>query len=255
IPLSSLGKATLKPELANISRYNGQRVNTVQGFLTPGVLADKALTDFKQQLANATWQLPSGYSYEFGGEAEQKNNAIGGLISTVGVIAVLMVATLVLSLGSFRLTAVIGIVAIASFGLGLFSIWLFGYPFGFNPIIGTVGLIGVAINDSIVVLAAIQQHPVAKTGNKKAIREVVLHSTRHVIATTLTTAIGFVPLLLGGGEFWPPLAIVIAGGVIGATLLALYLIPAAYLIVVRQQRTKSLIQYDRQNTLVLDGEG
>ena len=231
IPLSSLGKVTLKPELANITRFNGQRVNTIQGFLTPGVLPDKALTDFQQQLETANWQLPSGYSYKFGGEAEQKNNALGGLFSTVGVIVVLMITTLVLSLGSFRLAAVIGVVAIASFGLGLFAIWLFGYPFGFNPIIGTVGLIGVAINDSIVVLAAIQQHPLAKTGNKKAIRAVVLRSTRHVLATTLTTAIGFVPLLLGGGEFWPPLAIAIAGGVIGATLLALYLIPAAYVII------------------------
>ena len=63
-----------------------------------------------------------------------------------------------------------------------------------------------------------------------------MRSTRHVLATTLTTAIGFVPLLLGGGEFWPPLAIAIAGGVIGATLLALYLIPAAYLLVVRTKK-------------------
>lgn len=235
VPLSSLGNITLKPELAKITRYDGQRVNTVQGFLTPGVLPDRALSNFKQQIESNNWQLPNGYSYEFGGEAEQKNDALGGLISLVGVIAVLMVATLVLSLGSFRLAAIIGVVAIASFGLGLFAIWLFGYPFGFNPIIGTVGLIGVAINDSIVVLAAIQQHPIAKTGNKRAIKEVVLRSTRHVIATTLTTAVGFVPLLLGGGEFWPPLAIAIAGGVIGATLLALYLIPAAYLIVVRSK--------------------
>ena len=242
VPLSSLGKVTLKPELANITRYNGQRVNTIQGFLTPGVLPDKALTDFKQQLEVSDWQLANGYSYEFGGEAEQKNNALGGLVSTVGVIVVLMIATLVLSLGSFRLAAVIGVVAIASFGLGLFSIWLFGYPFGFNPIIGTVGLIGVAINDSIVVLAAIQQHPVAKLGNKRAIREVVMRSTRHVLATTLTTAIGFVPLLLGGGEFWPPLAIAIAGGVIGATLLALYLIPAAYLLVINAKKQKSSTQ-------------
>ena len=236
IPLSSLGKVTLKPELADITRYNGQRVNTIQGFLTPGVLPDLALSNFKQQLEAANWQLPGGYSYEFGGEAEQKNSAVGGLISLVGVIVVLMIATLVLSLSSFRLAALIGVVAIASFGLGLFSIWLFGYPFGFNPIIGTVGLIGVAINDSIVVLAAIQQHPIAKTGNKKAIREVVLRSTRHVLATTLTTAVGFVPLLLGGGEFWPPLAIAIAGGVIGATLLALYLIPAAYLLIVGKKQ-------------------
>lgn len=201
------------------------------------------MTEFKQQLETAGWQLTNGYSYEFGGEAEQKNDAIGRLVAIVGVIAVLMVATLVLSLGSFRLAALIGVVAIASFGLGLFAIWLFGYPFGFNPIIGTVGLVGVAINDSIVVLAAIQQHPVAKTGNKRAIKEVVMRSTRHVLATTLTTAIGFVPLLLGGGEFWPPLAIAIAGGVIGATLLALYLIPAAYLLVIRSQS-----QYSTQTT-------
>ena len=232
VPLSSLGKITLKPELAEITRYNGQRVNTVQGFLIAGTSPDEALTDFKQQLTKANWQLPNGYSYEFGGEAEQKNDAFSGLVSTVGVLIVLMIATLVLSLSSFRLAAVIVMVAIASFGLGLFAIWLFGYPFGFNPIIGTVGLIGVAINDSIVVLAAIQQHPLARTGNKPAIREVVLHSTRHVIATTLTTVVGFIPLLLGGGKFWPPLVIAIAGGVMGATLLALYLIPAAYLIVI-----------------------
>ncbi|WP_019505949.1 efflux RND transporter permease subunit [Pleurocapsa sp. PCC 7319] len=231
VPLSSLSKITLKPELAKITRYNGQRVNTVQGFLTAGTLPDEALTDFKHKLTETKWQLPNGYSYEFGGEAEQKDDALGGLVSIVGVLTVLMVATLVLSLDSFRLAGVIGVVAIASCGLGLFSIWLFGYPFGFNPIIGTVGLIGVGINDSIVVLAAIQQNPVSRTGNKPAIREVVLHSTRHVIATTLTTAIGFVPLLLGGGEFWPPLAVAIAGGVMGATLLALYLIPAAYLII------------------------
>ncbi|MDJ0688557.1 MAG: efflux RND transporter permease subunit [Xenococcaceae cyanobacterium MO_188.B32] len=228
VPISSLGQVSLETEISKITHYNGQRVNTVQGFLTAGVLPDGVLSEFKQLLDRSNFQLPNGYTYEFGGEAEQKDDAIGGLVSTVGVLAVLTIATLVLSLGSFRLAAVIGIVATASFGLGLFAIWLFNYPFGFNPIIGSVGLIGVAINDSIVVLAAIQQHPVAKIGDRRAIRAVVLHSTRHVIATTLTTAIGFVPLLLGGGEFWPPLAIAIAGGVIGATLLALYLVPSAY---------------------------
>ncbi len=228
IPLSSLGKVQLHPELAQITHYNGQRVNTIQGFLEAGVLPAKILSQFQAKLADNNFELPPGYSFEFGGEAEERNNAIGGLVSTVGVIIVLTIATLVLSLGSFQLSAIIGIVAIASFGLGIFSVWLFGYPFGFNPIIGTVGLIGVAVNDSIVVLSAISHHPTAKTGNPKTIQEVVMHSTRHVLTTTLTTAIGFVPLLLSGGEFWQPLAIAIAGGVIGATLLALYFVPAAY---------------------------
>ena len=231
IPLSSLCKVQLKPELAQITHYNGQRVNTVQAFLNAGVLPAEILGKFQTQLEQSNFSLPPGYKFEFGGEEEQRNDAIGGLVSTVGVLIILMVTTLVLSLGSFQFAGVIGIVAIASFGLGLFSVWLFGYPFGFNPIIGTVGLIGVAVNDSIVVLSAISNHPIAKTGNPKAIQKVVLHSTRHVLTTTLTTAIGFVPLLLSGGEFWPPLTVAIGGGVVGATLLALYFVPAAYYLI------------------------
>ncbi|MEL6462594.1 MAG: efflux RND transporter permease subunit [Cyanobacteria bacterium J06621_15] len=231
VPLSSLGKVELKPELAQITHYNGQRVNTIQGFLSAGVLPAEILSQFQNKLEDFQSSLPPNYRFEFGGEQEQRNDAVGGLVSTVGVLIILMIATLVLSLGSFQLAGVIGIVAVASFGLGLFSIWLFGYPFGFNPIIGSVGLIGVAVNDSIVVLSAISNHPIAKTGNPKAIQKVVLHSTRHVLTTTLTTAIGFVPLLLSGGEFWPPLAVAIAGGVVGATLLALYFVPAAYYLI------------------------
>ncbi|BAY87142.1 acriflavin resistance protein [Calothrix parasitica NIES-267] len=233
VPLSSLGKIELKPELAQITHYNGQRVNTIQGFLNAGTLPAEILSKFQTKLEDFKSSLPPNYRFEFGGEEEQRNDAIGGLVSTVGVLIILMIATLVLSLGSFQLAGVIVIVAVASFGLGLFSIWLFGYPFGFNPIIGSVGLIGVAVNDSIVVLSAISNHPIAKTGNPKAIQKVVLHSTRHVLTTTLTTAIGFVPLLLSGGEFWPPLAVAIAGGVVGATLLALYFVPAAYYLISR----------------------
>ena len=73
--------------------------------------------------------------------------------------------------------------AIASFGLGLFSILLFGYPFGFNPIIGTVGLIDVAINDSIIVLAAIQHLiPAAHT---IIVRQ---KKSKHFLTTTLIIA-------------------------------------------------------------------
>ncbi|NES73762.1 MAG: efflux RND transporter permease subunit, partial [Okeania sp. SIO2D1] len=122
------------------------------------------------------------------------------------------------------------LVAICAVGLGFFSLWLFGYPFGFMSLIGTFGLVGIAINDSVVVLAAILEDPEASTGNRRATRKVVLRSTRHVIATTLTTMIGFVPLLLGGGSFWPPLAVAIAGGVGGSTLVALYLVPCSYLL-------------------------
>ena len=250
VPLSSLGKVQLQPELAQITHYNGQRVNTVQGFLQAGVLPAEILSQFQAKLADRNFDLPPGYTFAFGGESEERSDAVGGLISTVGVITVVMIAVLVLSLGSFLLAGTISVVAIASFGLGIFSVWLFGYPFGFNPIIGTVGLIGVAVNDSIVVLDALANHPVAKTGNRKAIQEVVLHSTRHVLTTTLTTAIGFVPLLLSGGEFWPPLVVAIAGGVIGATLLALYFIPAAFYLLKARSTKKRFAVNSKEINLI-----
>jgi predicted RND superfamily exporter protein len=146
----------------------------------------------------------------------------------VGVLLVLMVATLVLSFGSFRLAGLIVAVACLAVGLGLGGLWLFGYPFGFMAIVGTMGLVGVAINDAIVVLAGLRSDRQARRGDPTAMRGVVMRSTRHVVSTSLTTMAGFTPLVLDGGGFWPPLAVTIAGGVSGATLLALYFVPAGY---------------------------
>lgn len=231
IPFSTVAHMEITPQSNAIARRNGQRVNIVQAFIEVGVLPAQVLADFKKRLETINFQLPQGYSLELGGEAEERNDAVGGLLSFVGVLVILMIITLVLSLGSFTLAAIIGVVGLCSIGLGLLSLWLFNYPFGFMAIIGTIGLVGVAINDSIVVISAIKIHPQASLGNRRAVQKVVLNSTRHVVATTLTTAIGFVPLLLGGGGFWPPLAVAIAGGIFGATLMALYFIPSAYLLV------------------------
>ncbi|NES88059.1 MULTISPECIES: efflux RND transporter permease subunit [Okeania] len=239
IPLSALAEVELEPQFSVIKRRNGRRVNSIQGFLAAGVLPSEIFTKWQQKLNDADFEIPSGYWSEIAGEAEQQGNAQGNLFSTLPVILVLSASILVLSLNSFRAASIIGLVAICAVGLGFFSLWLFGYPFGFMSLIGTFGLVGIAINDSVVVMAAILEDPEASQGNRRATRKVVLRSTRHVIATTLTTMIGFVPLLLGGGSFWPPLAIAIAGGVGGSTLVALYLVPCSYLL---------LANFGRSNT-------
>ncbi|RZM82048.1 efflux RND transporter permease subunit [Leptolyngbya iicbica] len=233
LPLSALAEVTLEPDLASIARRDGQRINTVQAFLTAGALPDTVLTQFQQQLANENWQLPAGYRLEYGGEADARGDAVASLLSTVGVLAILMTATLVLSFNSFGLAALIGSVALLSVGLAALALKLFGSLFGFTAILGTLGLIGLAINDSIVVLAALREDPAARQGDRHATEQVVMHATRHVIATTVTTITGFIPLMLDPTGFWPPLAIAIAGGLGGATLLALYYIPAAHLLIAR----------------------
>ncbi|NET34554.1 MAG: efflux RND transporter permease subunit [Cyanothece sp. SIO1E1] len=235
VPLSALGTVELTPENSVITRRNGRRFNLVQGYIAAGVLPAEVVSTFQQNLNADGFELPPGYWTEIGGEAEERDSALAGMLQNIGTLTVLMVATLVLALSSFRLALIIGVVAIGSIGLGFLSLGVFNYPFGFMGIVGTFGLVGVAVNDSVVVMAALRADPAARRGDPRAVREVVIHSTRHVIATTLTTMIGFVPLVLGGGGFWPPLAIAIAGGIGGATLLALYFVPSAYLLLRRQQ--------------------
>ncbi|MBE7381917.1 MAG: efflux RND transporter permease subunit [Leptolyngbya sp. SIO1E4] len=239
VPLTALAEVRLEPEIATISRRNGQRINTVQGFLTAGSLPDTALTQFQQQLAEKDWQLPPGYRLEYGGEADARGDAVGNLLSTVGVLAILMTATLVLSFNSFGLAALIGSVALLAVGLAALALKVFGSLFGFTAILGTLGLIGLAINDSIVVLAALRENPDACQGDSQATEQVVMKATRHVIATTLTTITGFIPLMLDRTGFWPPLAIAIAGGLGGATVLALYYIPAAHILISRRGKARS----------------
>jgi multidrug efflux pump subunit AcrB len=110
----------------------------------------------------------------------------------------------------------------------MLSLWMSGFPIGFNPIIGSTGLIGVAINDTIIVLAAIRSNAKAYAGDVEEIVKEVMGTSRHILSTTLTTAGGFAPLLLSGGTFWPPLAVVIAGGIILATFLAMVFTPTIY---------------------------
>ena len=222
-PLSALGKFNLVPQLASISRRNEQRVNTVQAFISAGTLPSVVLGELQERLETEKFEsnLPPGYRYEFGGEQAESGEATGNLMSTVGLLGLIMVITLVLSLGSFRMAGIVFAVGVGSVGLALFALWAFDSVFGFMAIVGTMGLIGIAINGAIIILSAFNEDEGAKNGDVKAVREVVVKATRHVLTTTITTMVGFIPLISDGDPFWLPLAIAIAGGIGGSQLLAL----------------------------------
>ncbi len=242
-PLSAIARMELGSEVGAITRVGGQRMNEVKAFIRAGTLPSTVVDEFRQRMAASDYELPAGYTMEFGGETEERNEAVGNLLANALLVAALILLTLVVSFRSFRCSLIIAAVGCLSVGLGPGALWWFGYPFGFMAIVGTMGLVGIAINDAIVVMAGIRANPAARAGDVTAIRDVVVQRTRHVLATTLTTIAGFTPLVLGGGGFWPPLAITIAGGVGGATLLALYVVPSLYLLLmVRRPRAKNTTQ-------------
>ncbi|MEO1590877.1 MAG: efflux RND transporter permease subunit [Cyanobacteria bacterium J06632_22] len=250
------GEFSLQPELAKIARRNEERVNIVQGFITAGTLPSVIQQAFETKLAEAEFSLPPGYRYEFGGEQAEQGEAQGNLAAFIPILLLVMVIALVLSLGSFRQASIVGVVGVASIGMAMFSLKVFGSVLGFMAIVGSMGLVGIAINDTVIVLSALNDNPESKMGNRQAIVDVVIKATRHVITTTITTIAGFVPLLLDGGPFWRPLSIAIAGGISGASMMALYFVPAAYALFYRhRQKRQKLAVSPHYNPMPLTGAG
>lgn len=228
VPIGTLGDASLIPDRSPITRKDGQRNNKVQAYLTRGVLPEEALKLLQADLAQNPIDLPTGYSYSFGGDSDERAMVVNDLKAPMGMITAALIATILLTFNSWRLSAVAGIVTICSFGLSLLSLAVFHHPLGVTALIGVIGSIGVSINAAIIIITALQQNPGAMAGDVVSVREVVLDSSRHIVSTTITTFGGFLPLILEGSNFWPPFAMAIAGGVLLSTVVSFYLVPAMF---------------------------
>lgn len=239
IHLDNLASMTIKPAAGIITRRQGERVNTIEAYQRADILPSVVQTRIQERLAAADIELPPGYRIEYGGETAERNAAVGKLLSSIGLILVLLVTVVVLSFNSFRLSSIIFMVAGLSGGLGLLCVWLFGYPFGFVVIVGLMGLVGLAINAAIVIMAELKSSPQAVTGHREAVVEGVMNCTRHIGSTTLTTLGGFMPLILDGGGFWPPFAIAIAGGTVLTSVLSFLFVPAAFILYARRKPFES----------------
>jgi len=235
IPLTALAHLKLKPSRGAIPHRYGSRVNVIEGYIRAGVLPSVVLSRVQENMTKQNYQLPSGYTMEIGGESAKRNDAVGQLLASVGIIITLLITVVVLSFNSFRLGGVIFFSALQSVGLGLLTVYLFDYPFGFTVIIGLLGLMGLAINAAIVIIAELKADPLAVKGDNKAIIAGVQSCTRHITSTTITTVGGFLPLILAGGGFWPPFAIAIAGGTVLTTLLSFLFVPAAFSLFSKQK--------------------
>ncbi len=238
VPLSALGEVTLDPRTASIIRLNGDRVNEIYGFVEPYALPTPIVEDFSRRMNEAGFELPPGYDQIQAGQASDQADAMGNLAGLAIPLMLVMMGAVAMVFNSFRMALLIMAVGVMSMGLAFGGVWMFNLPLGFNAIVGALGLFGIAINGSIVVLSLLKGNAAAMADDVIAQREVVVDATRHIVATTLTTMGGFVPIILTGDVFWMPLATAIAGGVAGAALLALYFTPAVFRIMTMKPITR-----------------
>ncbi|MCH1526212.1 MAG: efflux RND transporter permease subunit [SAR86 cluster bacterium] len=225
----SFGKSTLTNKSSTITRLDGQRTNDVEGWIWTGMLPSATEESIKEDVRDFELRLPIGYSLKQLGEAESRGQSQASLYSSAFMYFILIIVGLVLALNSFRETALILSVAFLSIGLSFLGLFVGQQNYGFIGTISAVGLIGLSINDSIIVLSHIKEEAQNKEISKSELVEVVIRSTRHIITTSLTTLGGFLPLIFAS-VFFKPLAWAMSVGVLGATITALLYIPAMFII-------------------------
>ncbi|MFL2690120.1 MAG: efflux RND transporter permease subunit [Gammaproteobacteria bacterium] len=228
--IGSYGKTSLNKMSGDIERVDGQRINDVEGWIWTGTLPYATEQFIKEDVEEFRKKLPPGYSLKQGGEAEERGESQSQIYSSALIYLVLISIGLVFALNSFRQTILILSVAILSVGLSFVGLLVGQQNYGFIATVGAIGLIGLSINDSIIVLSHIKERANKNLMTKADLIEVVIRSTRHIITTSLTTLGGFLPLIFSS-IFFRPLAWGMSIGVLGATMTALLYIPAMFILI------------------------
>jgi heavy metal efflux system protein len=229
VPLGQLASFTVSEGPNQISRENGKRRVVVTANVRDRDIAS-VVNETRSQI-DAQLKLPPGTWLTWGGQFENLTAARQRLSMVVPACFVLIFLLLMSALGSARdALLVFSAVPLALTG-GVLALWLRGMPFSVSAAVGFIALSGVAVLNGLVMLTFIKQLMAQGRSKLAAIHEGALTRLRPVAMTALVASLGFVPMALAtgtGAEVQRPIATVVIGGLISATLLTLFVLPALY---------------------------
>lgn len=232
IKLEEISNPQLKAVPPVIERYKLQRVVSVTAQLKEGGIASKVAQDILVEAEKIN--LPPGYSFSIGGEAEAVNKTLAGFGPAILIALFSIFAILVAEFGRFRETiVVVGVIPLGTFG-GLIALFLTGNSVSFMAVIGFIALIGIEIKNSILLVDFTSQ----LRANGMKLRDAIEQAGRvrflPVLLTSLTAIGGLMPLAILGGSLYSSLAIVIIGGLISSTILSRIVTPVMYLLIAKK---------------------
>lgn len=231
IPLGQLASFKFREGPNQISRENGKRRVVVTANVRDRDIAS-VVSDARAEI-DATVNLPPGYWMSWGGQLENLATARERLLVVVPICFALIFFLLMGALGSARdALLVFSAVPLALTG-GVLALWLRGLPFSISAAVGFIALSGIAVLNGLVMLTYIKQLMARGTDRMRAIYDGALVRLRPVAMTALVASLGFVPMALAtgtGAEVQRPIATVVIGGLISATLLTLVVLPALYVL-------------------------
>jgi len=235
VPLSAVAQIDIAPGPNQISRENGKRRIVVTANVRGRDLGS-FVADAQQQIAEKV-KLPAGYWITWGGQFEQLASATQRLTIVVPIALLLIFLMLVMSLGSAADAALVfSGVPLALTG-GIAALMLRDIPLSISAGVGFITLSGVAVLNGLIIVAEIQRLREVGRPIVEAVREGVLTRLRAVLMTSLVAPLGFVPMAIAtgpGAEVQRPLATVVIGGIVSATILTLLVLPALYVLIRRE---------------------
>ncbi len=239
-PLGQVVSTRLGWQPAIIEHRELQRMTAVLAETADGYTYGQVLSELQPRLAAI--ELPPGVRLVQGGAAAEAGEANTALFRTLPVGLTLLLVFLLFQFNSFRLMAIVLVtVPLAVVGVTP-GLLLAGQPFSFTAILGVVALVGIVVNNAIVLIDLIRRLERAGLDATAAIVGAVGRRARPILMTTATTVAGLLPLTFTRSTLWPPLAWAIISGLIASTLLTLVVIPALYrLLMHRNNRGQAVV--------------
>jgi cobalt-zinc-cadmium resistance protein CzcA len=230
VPLGQLAELRLVEAPAQVSREDGSRRVVVEANIRGRDLGG-FVAEVRERLAPIEREFPSGTRLELGGQFENQERAMGRLAVVVPVALALILLLLYLALGSLGDALLVLLNLPFALVGGLVAVVLFGMPLSVSAAVAFIVLLGIAVQNGVVLVAFLRQLRERGRSVREAVREGCDLRFRPLLMTALTSFIGHLPMLYAqgsGADIQRPLAVVVMGGLVTSTALTMLVLPALY---------------------------
>ncbi len=226
MPLNHISDVGFEGGVGQFNHYNLNRNIPVRASLNNLDNTIPVTAELIEKLDEIEW--PKGYWYEVGGEYDEQQSTFGDLGVILVLAQIAIFAVLVLQFRSILQPIIVfSSIPLAITG-SFFALYFTGWSFSFFAFVGLISLIGIVVNNAIIMVDYMNQ--LMREGHSKieAIMQGSKRRLKPIILTTITTILGLVPLTLQGTNLWSPLSWTIIGGMISSTVLSLMVVPVLY---------------------------
>ena len=234
--LNEVAKVEPTVSLATINRIDQRRYLSVTASLQPGYNVTLVTSDAQQAMEDVV--LPEGVSYEFTGENETIMDAVEDLMLMLLIGVVLVYFIMVAQFQSLKSPFIVMFTIPLAFTGGFAALLAFGMDISIVSLIGFVMLVGIIVNNGIVLVDYVNQLRASGMPRREALVEAGVTRMRPIFMTSLTTILGLIVMALGknvGTSMMQPVAVVCIGGLLYATIMTLFVVPAIYDIMNRKE--------------------